>query len=353
MVFVGFVLVFVMVSSLVRSMQAVDTIVTALVFGGSILAFLGVVESRIGWSPFNGLERVFPFLTPITGEVFQRGENFRAMASAEHPISFAALLVVITPLALYLALKRRRRIYWLAVVLLAVGATSSVSRTTVAMLVVVAVTFYVIKPAETVRFAPLLVPFVVAVHFATPGTLGTLKASFFGETNSNTGRTDYYGPAFAQISSEPVFGIGFGTRITTGPEANALILDNQWLASLIETGIVGTVGLVWLFGRFIRDVGRAARASPGPESWLLLALSASAAAYAAGMFVFDSFSFIQVTLVLFILLGLGSALVLAADPIIAPVPPAIGAAAYGAAGSPEGRSALERPRVGVPERAPT
>ena len=295
-------------------MQAVDTILTALVVGGSVLAVLGVIESRTGRTPFDGLQRFLPFLTPINGEIFHRGENFRAMASAEHPISFGALLVVLTPFALYLAFKRRKRVYWLALVLLAVGATSSVSRTTVAMLVAVAVTFFVIKPEETIRFAPLLVPFLVAAHFATPGTLGTLKASFFGEKNSNTGRTQDYGPAFAQISGEPVFGTGFGTRITTGPDANAAILDNQWLASLIETGVVGAFALAWLFGRFVRQVGRAARASPEPESWLLLALTSSVAAYAVGMFLFDAFSFIQVTLVLFVLLGLGSALVLGADP---------------------------------------
>ena len=176
LVFLGFVLLFLVVASLVRSMQAVDTILTALVVGGSVLAVLGVIESRTGRTPFDGLQRFLPFLTPINGEIFHRGENFRAMASAEHPISFGALLVVLTPFALYLAFKRRKRVYWLALVLLAVGATSSVSRTTVAMLVAVAVTFFVIKPEETIRFAPLLVPFLVAAHFATPGTLGTLKA---------------------------------------------------------------------------------------------------------------------------------------------------------------------------------
>jgi hypothetical protein len=39
------------------------------------------------------------------------------------------------------------------------------------------------------------------------------------------------------------------------------------------------------------------------------ALTASIASYAVGMFTYDAFSFIQVTLVLFFLLGLGSAAV--------------------------------------------
>jgi polysaccharide biosynthesis protein PslJ len=350
---VGFLVLFYFVASVTRSIDTVDTILAALTFGGSILAVLGVLESRTGWSPFSGLERVLPFLTPIVGEIFERGSSFRAMGSAEHPIAFAALLVMITPFALYLALKRRRGIYWLAVILLALGATSSVSRTTIAMLVVVAGTSVVIKPKESLRFAPVLVPFLVAAHFATPGTLGTLRASFFGETQSNTGRTKDYGPAFEQIQSEPIFGIGYGTRIPAGPNANADILDNQWLATLIETGVVGTFALAWFFVVFIRRLGGAARASPDPESWLLLALAASVSAYAAGMFLFDAFSFIQVTLVLFLLLGLGSALVTGCEPIIARAPLALEAGGFETAESPADTLERHRPRDGGVEGAPT
>jgi polysaccharide biosynthesis protein PslJ len=320
-VLLGFLALFLFVASVVRSLRAADTVIAVLVAGGVVVAVLAVIESRFGWSPFTNLQRIFPFLAPILSDTLARGSNLRAMGPAEHPIALAALLVMILPFSLYLALKRRKRFYWVGVVLLAVGSTSSVSRTSVLMLGVIAVSFIAVKPRETVRFAPLIVPFLVVVHFATPGTLGTLKASFFGETLSNQGRTEDYGPAFQEIGRDPVFGRGFGTRITTGPEANAEILDNQWLASLIETGVVGIIALAWLLGSFVRRVGGAARQSAdSPESWLLLGLASSVAAFAIGMFLYDAFSFIQVTMVLFILLGLGSALVTGEDAILAPAP---------------------------------
>ena len=51
---------------------------------------------------------------------------------------------------------------------------------------------------------------------------------------------------------------------------------------------------------------------------MLVALVASVAAFGVGMFTLDSFSFTQVTFVFFVILGLGSALVLAPDPVPAP-----------------------------------
>jgi hypothetical protein len=51
---------------------------------------------------------------------------------------------------------------------------------------------------------------------------------------------------------------------------------------------------------------------------LLVGLAASVAAYAVGMFLYDAFSFIQVTFLLFILLGLGAAVLAAGDGARAP-----------------------------------
>ena len=65
---------------------------------------------------------------------------------------------------------------------------------------------------------------------------------------------------------------------------------------------------------------------------LLASLAASVAAYGVGMLTFDAFSFIQVTFLLFILVGLGSAL-LAERPAPVPVPPQRRSLSAGAAPS--------------------
>ena len=51
-----------------------------------------------------------------------------------------------------------------------------------------------------------------------------------------------------------------------------------------------------------------------------MALCASVAAFAICMFTFDAFVFTQVLFVFFMLLGIGSALVFADDPIFEPEP---------------------------------
>jgi hypothetical protein len=39
-----------------------------------------------------------------------------------------------------------------------------------------------------------------------------------------------------QIAQRPLSGEGFASRVVDGETPNARILDNQWLASLLETG---------------------------------------------------------------------------------------------------------------------
>ena len=122
---------------------------------------------------------------------------------------------------------------------------------------------------------------------------------------SSAGRVDDLAPSLEEAGRRPFLGYGFGTRITTGPTANARILDDQWLATLLEIGGIGVVGWLWLFGRFARRCWRRAKEHDGPYGLLMAAITASLVAYAVGMFTYDAFYFIQVTIVMFVLLGLG------------------------------------------------
>ena len=72
------------------------------------------------------------------------------------------------------------------------------------------------------------------------------------------------------------------------------------------------------FLRAIRRFGGHARRDPSDDGWLCAALAASVATFAIGMFTFDAFAFVQVTLMVFILIALGAAAALA--PQAAPVP---------------------------------
>ena len=94
----------------------------------------------------------------------------------------------------------------------------------------------------------------------------------------------------------------------TDPRRNSFILDDEWLSSTLELGIVGVIAWVWIFGRFCSRAIRAARSGDDDVHWMLAALAASVVSFAVGMAFFDAFSFIQVTFLMIILLGLGSVL---------------------------------------------
>jgi hypothetical protein len=236
------------------------------------------------------------------------------------------MLVLLLPLSIYL-FRRKRQLIWLgAAALLVFGALASGSRTAAGMLAALLVSFFWIKRAETVKLLPMLVPLFVACQVVMPGTLGTFKAIIFpeggsvieeqkGGSGAGEGRVADLGPSLDQFARKPFLGQGFGSRLTSqsDPIVNARILDNQWLATLLEVGLFGALALLWLYVRSVRMLARRAKNDATPYGWLLATLAAALTAYAVGMVTYDSFSFIQVTFVSFILLGIAGAALRLAD----------------------------------------
>jgi O-antigen ligase len=186
------------------------------------------------------------------------------------------------------------------------------------MLVAVAAVFLWLRPRQTRRLWPLVIPLVLAVHFVIPGTLGTFKQSFLpeggliAEQRSNPGsrgqgRIADLGPSLREFAGKPLVGQGYSTRVVNSAGVSDQILDDQWLGILLETGLVGLIGWLWLVGRSVRRLARAAKEDDGDRGWLMAALAASVTTYAVGMLTFDSFAFIQVTFLFFMILGLGAA----------------------------------------------
>jgi hypothetical protein len=326
MFFASFFIVTYLIASVTRRELDMKLIIRTLVTGGAIVSASAVYEARTGYNVFDHLTRVMPFLrqgalpTALgdpTG--FSRGGQLRAYASAQHPIALGAALVMLMPLALALALDTKKRRWWLALALLGFGMLASRSRTGITMLVIELLVFLWLRPRETRRLWPLLIFLLPLIHFALPGTLGTLKNSFFPagglvaqQTNQavGSGRLATLGPALdREFKPNPLFGEGFQTRVTVpspgGSPTNGPILDNQWLGLLLETGAAGAASFAWLFVLAVRKLGRAAKEDDTSRGWLAAALAAAIASYGVGMLTFDAFSFIQVTILLFITLGIG------------------------------------------------
>jgi polysaccharide biosynthesis protein PslJ len=329
MLFVSFLFVMYFVAGVVDRRRALDRTIMLLVGGATVVAVCAVAEWRTGYNPFNHLNRVLPVLDYSEAASLgskQRGFRPRAYASAQHSIALGAALVIVMPLGVYLY-RRTGRFAWMgAAAALTLGAMATGSRTAVVMLFATFVVFMVVKRRETLRLLPLLLPLFLLVQFAMPGSLGTLRSVFSPEGGllaeqqvhagqTGSGRIADLGPSLEEWARTPLFGQGFGTRMTsaTDPEVNALILDNQWLGTLLEVGAVGFVAICWLLFRAIRQLGRRARRRDDAQGWLLAALCAAVTAFTVGMLTYDAFSFTQVTLLLFVILGLSAAAVRLAD----------------------------------------
>jgi hypothetical protein len=315
--FGSFVIVLCLIASVVRTHEQIDAMVKVLVACGGIVAFFGLVQSKTGYNVFDHLATFLPFLkVGYIPESPLRGGRLRTYASAQHAIELGAILVMLVPLAGYLARRTGQKRWVLAAALLLMCALATLSRTSLMMLLVIVVTFLILRPRETRRLWPALLPLLVVVHIAIPGTIGTLKESFFPKGGLvqeqkaggvGSGRVASAAPALDKLSREPLLGQGFGTRITDGPDENSPILDDQWLSTLVETGAVGFVAWIWVFFRALRRFGGAAKRDLSHRGWLLAAITGSTAAFMIGMITFDAFTFTQVTLVLFIQLALGQA----------------------------------------------
>jgi O-antigen ligase len=304
----------------VRTFDDIDHVARVLVGGGAVVAVFALIEARTHFNVFNHLSLVIPGLRYIGADAgdLARGGHTRALASAQHPIPLSAMLVMLVPIGIYLAYTSRQRRWWAAVVVLTMAALATLSRTGVVMLLVAVIVFIVLRPGVMRRLVPYVPLGLVIVHFALPGTIGSFRDLFFpkgglvaeqsqGSVGSSRGAS--FSVGMTVVSAHPVLGSGYATRITDDVNANAFIVDDQWLGTAMETGLVGVAVWVLLFFTAIRRMGREARRDHGSRGWFLTAIAASITAFAFGMATFDAFSFIQVTFVFYLLLALGSAAV--------------------------------------------
>jgi hypothetical protein len=326
--FLSYVLVYYLVVSVVGDWRTIDFLLKVLVGGGAVIAVFALIERRTNYNVFNHLHPAAPFLKfqgAIGAAGLERGGGrLRVYGPAEHPIALGALFVILIPLAVYLGRKTAQRRWWLACLLLGLGALTTVSRTAIVMLAVVAFVYLRQRPQDVKRIWPVVIPALLAVHVAMPGTLGSLRSAFFpsgglvaeqsnivrGNELRSNGRIADIGPSLHEVAPRPFFGEGFGTRIVGFNEKfnNAAILDDQWLGLLLDTGIVGFFAWLWIFTRSVRRLSREARDDDSSRGWLYTGLAASIASFGVGMATYDAFSFTQVTFVFFILLALAGLL---------------------------------------------
>ena len=330
--YLGFLAVFVLVASTIKTQAAMDTVVRALVIGATIVAFSAIYESRSSYNVFDELSNWIPVLIREARGGFEaRGGNVRVYASAQHPIALSAALFMAFPLALYLvgraSTQLRSRLWILAAAVCAMGAVATISRTTVIMVAALGIVAVWVRGRKVVRFWPFLLVLPIAIHFAVPGALGGIyKAITFqggglaadayarpGEQGS--GRLADLGPGLRLWDESPLVGKGIGSQVTTqeagvaqtaeGAQGAVIIFDNEWLNTLVSLGVVGLLAVAWFVWGSLITIGRFARRVRGPRSDLAAACAAAIGAFGIAMFVFDAFAFVQATIFFFMIAAIG------------------------------------------------
>ena len=134
------------------------------------------------------------------------------------------------------------------------------------------------------------------------GLVGTLRNLFvaIGSDSSSASRTKAYAAAGSYITQHPWFGRGLGTFLP----ATYFYIDNQYLTSLIETGIIGLGALLTLFisGWLIARSARRATSDP-EERHLAQCLAACVVVAMLSFSTYDALSFTMATGITFLLLG--------------------------------------------------
>ncbi len=350
---VSFLLVIYVVVSVVRTRAMLDWLTKMLVCAGTIEGAAAVVERKASLNIFNHehlLLPIFHFNNLVT--VGTRNGEIRAQASTGTPIELSATMAMLVPFAIYLGITRGQRRWYAAALVLLAGDFACGSRTGLIAVAVMLIVFLWLRPRETLRAWPTLIPLLIVVHFLDPGAIGGFYKGFLpsgglvaeqsqtfvgqGGVQYNTNRLSRWGPELHAFGNyNPLFGEGFGTRITgrtsltekskgpldyafdgqgapgSGSQDNAEILDDQWLGTLLEVGVLGVIGWVWLFGRAIRRLGARAKLERGtPDGWLPVAIAASLAGFLASMWFYDAFDFTQADFLTHLVIGFSAALLI-------------------------------------------
>src|SRR4029450_3989372 len=196
---------------------------------------------------------------------------------------------------------------WIPVLLIVVGIPMSLSRSAILGLLAAALVLLPTWSPRRLTGAALLLPvFAVAMKGVAPGLLGTIKSLFTGLQSdpSFQGRTEDYAVVGKFISQAPVFGRGFGTF---NPR-DYVLLDNQYLGTLIETGAVGLTALLLLFLIGIFAARGARQRSNDPDYRDLgQTLAASVMVAMVSFVTFDAFAYAMATGTTFFVIGCAGA----------------------------------------------
>jgi autotransporter passenger strand-loop-strand repeat protein len=292
-----------------NSLRDVRRVLRALTWGG---AFCGVVAALQFWMSLD----VTPPLRLLPGfslnldipAIVGRAALNRVSGTSLTAIELGVVGGMLLPLAVHLAIHDTDRTAvkrWAPVVLTGLAIPTSVSRSGVISVLVAFSVLVVLMPPRQRLVALCGAPLAVTgVFMSAHGLIGTLTAFFQAGTNDDSvlARVYDYPEVERLVREKPWLGHGGGTYL---PDYPMYILDNQYLKTAIELGLIGVVVIAAYFLVPLITALVARRRSSDPELRLLCAaLAGAASAAAVCSLTFDSLSFPMFSNVYALVIGL-------------------------------------------------
>ena len=295
-----------------RDRDEIGRVLRTLVGAVAIMALVGFLQFRSGIDLAVHANRI-PGLDANAALVsIQDRDGFRRPAgTATHPIEFGCVIAMTFPLALHLAVfdaARSRARRWVPLAAVAMGIPVAVSRSAILAAVVAAVVIFAgMEPRRRPHALAAGATMVLVVYATTPGLLGTIRNLFVlaGSDTSITYRTKDYDAVAQYVRQSPWLGRGPGTFLSS----DYIVLDNQYLLTAVEIGLVGVlvVGVYLLATAFLGRGARRRSADPAVRD-LGQALAATSLAGAFAASTFDAFSFLMFAGFVPLCLGLAGSL---------------------------------------------
>jgi O-antigen ligase len=282
------------------------TLLRRIVILATAMAALGVIEFCTGVDLTKYI--LIPGLSvhqQVTDLMSREGLP-RVTATASQPLEFSAVLAMSLPIAVHQArfappaLRIRR---WLQVALIAAVMPMTGSRSAFFGLAVICIVLFPTwRRGERRRAYAAGVAAPILAWLVKPSLVSSFTALFgqLGTDQSSLSRADAYSEAVPYITAHPWLGQGFQTFF---PQTYFFV-DNQYLTSLLETGVFGLLALIACFatGWFTARSARATAVDAEGRD-LGQCLAAAVAAGAVCFASFDALSFSIAAGLFFLMLG--------------------------------------------------
>lgn len=285
--------------------------IASLIIGLGVVMSIGVIiESRAGYNVFYSVSAIVlkPIAIVAKSPTNLDGEVVAVAGPTSHGLAVSTMLAMVMPFAMVRMFEQRSwSKAWLMnglfVALMIAAGLATQKKTALLSFVAVIVFLGIRRPRALVRLAPLAVVLIGFVHFAAPGSLGSVidPARW---TLSETHRSGDLSAIMPDVEAHPLLGRGYGSMDPVAFEDQFRVTDDQILGVLWESGALGLLAYLWMIISPIVVSRRACRSRDPDLRQVALAASAGCVAYLVANVSFDALGFVQAPYTFFVVAAL-------------------------------------------------